>query len=69
MSLAFTVFLFSLLPLYGRKGVLEHRYQNAIKVKVKSTLVQALRLFTGRTAHWGSRGTALLFHDHGTRRG
>jgi len=26
-------------------------------------------LCTGRTAHRGSRGTALLFHDHGTRRG
>jgi len=33
------------------------------------TPVQALRLCTGRTAHRGSRGTALLFHDHGTRKG
>jgi len=39
------------------------------KVKVKCTLVQALRLCTGRTAHRGSRGIALLFHNHGTRRG
>ena len=38
-------------------------------VKVKCTLVQALRHSTGRTAHRGSRGIALLFHDHGTRRG
>jgi len=38
-------------------------------VKVKCTLVQVLRLCTGRTAHRGSRGIALLFHDHGTRRG
>ena len=38
-------------------------------IKVKVTLVQALRLFTGRTAHRGSRGIALLFHDYGTRRG
>ena len=38
------------------------------KVKVKVTLVQALRLCTGRTAHRGSRGIALLFLDHGTRR-
>ena len=37
--------------------------------KVKVTLVQALRLCTGRTAHRGSRGIALPFHDHGTRRG
>ena len=29
--------------------------------KVKCTLVQALRLCTGRTAHRGSRGIALLF--------
>ena len=40
-----------------------------VKVKVKVTLVQALRLCTGRTAHRRSRGVALLFHDHGTRRG
>ena len=32
-------------------------------------LVLALILCTGRTAHTGSRGIALLFHDHGTRRG
>jgi hypothetical protein len=39
------------------------------KVKnVKFTLVQALRLCTGRTAHRESRGTALSFRDHGTRR-
>ena len=37
--------------------------------KVKYTHVQALRLCTGRTAHRGSRGIALLFHDHGTKRG
>ena len=37
--------------------------------KVKVTLVQALRLCTGRTAHRGIRGIALPFHDHGTRRG
>jgi hypothetical protein len=30
---------------------------------VKVTLVQALRLCTGRTPHRGSRGIALLFHD------
>ena len=40
-----------------------------VGVKVKVTLVQALRLCTGRTAHRGSSGIALLFHDHGTRRG
>ena len=36
---------------------------------VKCTLVQALRLCTGCTAHRGSRGIALLFLDHGTSRG
>ena len=35
--------------------------------KVQCTLVQALRLYTGRTAHRGSRGIALLFLDHCTR--
>ena len=37
--------------------------------KVKCTLVQALKLCTGLTAHTGSRGIALLFYDHGTRKG
>jgi hypothetical protein len=43
-------------------------YRLKVKSKVKVTLVQALRLCTGRTAHRGSRGIALLFHDHGSRR-
>ena len=30
---------------------------------------QSLRLCKGRTTHRGSRGLALFFHDHGTRRG
>jgi hypothetical protein len=37
--------------------------------KVKCTLVQALRLCTGCTAHRESRGIALPFHDHSTRKG
>jgi len=40
-----------------------------VKVKVKCTLVQALRFCTGRTTHRGSRSIALLFLDHGSRRG
>jgi hypothetical protein len=36
--------------------------------KIKVTLVQALRLCTGRTAHRRVEVIALLFHDHGTRR-
>jgi hypothetical protein len=39
------------------------------KEKIKCTLVLALRLFRGRTVHRGSRGIALPFLDHGTRRG
>ena len=40
-----------------------------VKGNVKVTLVQALRLCTGRNAHSSSRGIALLFRDQGTRRG
>jgi len=36
---------------------------------VKCTPVQALRLCTDHMAHGGSRVIALLFHDHGMRRG
>ena len=39
------------------------------KVKVKCTTLQALSICTGRTARRGSRGIAIPFHDHGTRRG
>jgi hypothetical protein len=38
------------------------------KKKLKCTLVQALGLCTGRTAHRGSRGIVLPFLGHGTRR-
>ena len=41
---------------------------NVTVKKIMCTLVQALRLCTGRTAHRGSIGVALPFHDHGTRR-
>jgi len=41
-----------------------------MKRKVAGSIPEgkALRLCTGRTTHGGSRGIALLFHDHGTRR-
>jgi len=39
-----------------------------VNKKVKCTLVQVLRLCTGRTAHRKSRGIALPFLDHGTGR-
>jgi hypothetical protein len=41
----------------------ELSFLTALTCKVKVTLVQAPRLYTGRTAHRGSRGIALLFHD------
>ena len=41
----------------------------SIVKKEKCSIVQALRLCTGRAAHRGSRGKALLFLDHSTRRG
>ena len=41
---------------------------NVTVKKIMCTLVQALRLCTGRTAHRGSRDIALLFLDHSTRR-
>jgi hypothetical protein len=37
-----------------------------VQIKIKCTLVQALRLCTGCTARRGSRGIALLFLDHDT---
>ena len=52
-----------------RKAFTVPSSDTVVKVKVKRTLVQALRLCTGPTAHRGSRGIALPFHDHGTRRG
>ena len=39
------------------------------KGKVNVTLVQALRLCTGCAAYRRSKGIALPFHHHGTRRG
>jgi hypothetical protein len=45
------------------------RVKTSVKVDVKCTLAQALRLCTGRTAHRGSRGIVLLIHGHGIRRG
>jgi hypothetical protein len=45
----------------------KHRVIDIVKVKV--ILVQAMGLCTGRTGGRGSRGIALRFHDHGTRRG
>ena len=56
----------------GKHGAMVEWYwqvKREVKVKVKCTLVQALRLCTGRTAHRGRRGIALPFLDHGTRRG
>jgi len=40
-----------------------------LRISLQYTLLQALRLCTGHTAHRGSRGLALPFHDHDTRKG
>jgi hypothetical protein len=55
-----------LLEMY--KTCLPYRYTAEVKSyagkgKVKVSLVQALRLCTGRTPHRVSRGIALLVHD------
>ena len=44
-------------------------WSKCVRGKVKCTLVQALRLCTGRTAYRGSSFIPLLFLDHGTKRG
>jgi hypothetical protein len=49
----------------GRDAMIKRHFLGT----VKCTLVQALRLCTGHTAHRGSSGIALFFHDHSTRRG
>jgi hypothetical protein len=43
--------------------IIIHGYIRMFGLNVKVTVVQALRLCTGRTAYRGSRGIALLFHD------
>jgi hypothetical protein len=58
------------LPLVSIQRTPLYSYNNTFNlIKVKCALVQALRRCTGRTAHRGSRGIAVPFHDHGTRRG
>ena len=58
-----TTFILNHLELYGPVQACNGRGN------VKCTLVQALRLCTGGTVRRGSKGIAVLFHDHGTRRG
>jgi hypothetical protein len=60
----FTNFNISTILLHSACGQLVR-----VHVKVKVTLVQALMLCTGRRAYRRSRGIALFFLDHGTRRG
>jgi hypothetical protein len=47
--------MFGAIKMHGMNNV----KTEAVKVKVNCTLIQALRLCTGRTAHRGSRGIAL----------
>ena len=58
-----------ILSLWRQINIHSRVYRATVGKKVKCTLIQALRLCTDPTAHRGSRGIALLFHDHGTRRG
>jgi len=55
--------------LKSRKNFYEFPFDSIRKKKVKCTHLQAVRLWTGRTAHRGRRGIALLFLDHGIKRG
>jgi hypothetical protein len=54
--------------LYANHCVLVCSFNEKIIIKNKCTLLQALRLCTGRTAHRGSRSIALPFLNHGSRR-
>ena len=68
----FIIIILLLATSFGLKRPSAGQYLSSMYIvykKVKYTLVQALRLCTGRTAHRGSRGIALLFLDHGTRKG
>ena len=66
-GLAISSFVFQ--PLNRPMFILQHTIRIKVNVKVNWTLVQTQRLCTGRTAYRGSRGIALLFLDHETRRG
>ena len=55
--------------IYQFKVVTRSLQDHLQKGEVHSCTVQALRLRTGRKAQRGSRGIALHFLDHGTRRG
>ena len=45
-----------------------NEYAVGVKYGLSAPLYRHLRLCTGRTAHRESKGIALLFLDHGTRR-
>ena len=63
---------FNMLIGFGKSSRLKTeriKESKSVKVKVKWALLQVFMLCTGPTAHRGSRGIALPFHDHGTRRG
>jgi len=68
-SLQFLSEIFLILRRIQRGIIIKVHTSSYNKLEVKVTLLQALRLCTGRTAHRGSRDIALLFHDYGTRRG
>ena len=56
-------------PALGCSATEGKKVYHIVKSKVKVHPCKTLRLCTGRTEHRRSRGIALLFLDHGTRRG
>jgi len=70
--LTFSIFLHHIRLSFAFKYLVRpsnfNRWQTTGKGKVKCSLAPALRICTGRTAHKGSRGIALLYLDHSTRR-
>jgi len=58
------LYLYSGLVGLAKEIIGDHQYEGKGKVHP----CKALRLCTGRTAQRGSRGIALLFLDHGTRK-
>jgi len=67
---AVNIYIYKILvPIVQKRQIFGIPFTVINKIRVKVILVQALRVCSGRTAHRGSRGIALLFLDHGTRRG
>ena len=68
-SLRTLLFFAARATFFGSYSPFEGRLLFTEVKNVRCTLVQTLRLCTGRTAHRGSTGIGLLFLDHGIRSG